>query len=75
MASRGRRDEMVIATKYTTDLRMGSMGGIKSNFTGNNTKSLHMSVEASLKKLQTDYIDVVSFACRTSSILVWLMIA
>lgn len=60
MAKHGRRDEMVIATKYTTDLKMGK-GGLKSNFTGNNAKSLHMSVEASLKKLQTDYIDIVGF--------------
>ena len=31
-----------------------------ANFTGNGTKSLHASVNASLKKLQTDYIDLVS---------------
>jgi len=30
------------------------------NFGGNGTKSLRASVEASLKKLQTDYIDLVS---------------
>jgi predicted aldo/keto reductase-like oxidoreductase len=30
-----------------------------SNFVGNGSKSLHESVNASLKKLQTDYIDVV----------------
>ncbi|KAI9667606.1 MAG: hypothetical protein M1821_000422 [Bathelium mastoideum] len=58
MAKRGNRDEMVIATKYTTDLKFGS-GGLKSNYTGNHTKSLHVSLEASLKKLQTDYIDVL----------------
>lgn len=34
---------------------------IKSNFTGNNTKSMFLSVEASLKKLKTSYIDVVRF--------------
>ena len=28
-------------------------------YTGNNTKSLHMSVEASLKKLRTTYIDLL----------------
>lgn len=37
-----------------------------ANFTGNGTKSLRTSVEASLKKLQTEYIDLVSFT--TSSI-------
>lgn len=30
-----------------------------ANFTGTGTKSLYMSVEASLRKLQTDYIDLL----------------
>lgn len=29
------------------------------NFNGNCSKSLHTSVEASVKKLQTDYIDLL----------------
>jgi aryl-alcohol dehydrogenase-like predicted oxidoreductase len=29
------------------------------NYTGNNAKSLHVSVEASLKKLRTSYIDIL----------------
>ena len=32
---------------------------MQSNFGGNSAKSLHVSVEASLKKLQTSYIDLV----------------
>lgn len=32
---------------------------IKANYQGPHQKSLHMSVEASLKKLQTDYIDLL----------------
>ena len=32
---------------------------LKVNFTGNNMKSLHVSVEDSLKKLRTDYIDIL----------------
>lgn len=63
MKKRGNRDEMVIATKYTTNFRAGPSAGpntIMANFSGNGTKSLHTSVEASLKKLQTDYIDLVS---------------
>lgn len=32
---------------------------LQSNYTGNNTKSLHVSLEASLKKLKTSYIDVL----------------
>ncbi|TPX13113.1 uncharacterized protein E0L32_006539 [Thyridium curvatum] len=60
MKKRGNRDEMVIATKYTTNYRSGKGNKqIMANFTGNGAKSLHMSVEASLKKLQTDYIDLL----------------
>lgn len=33
-----------------------------ANFGGNGTKSMRVSVEASLKKLQTDYIDLVRFS-------------
>lgn len=61
MKKRGVRDQMVIATKYTTCFRAGRGDSeIMANFTGNGTKSLHTSVNASLRKLQTDYIDVVS---------------
>ncbi|KAI9670465.1 MAG: hypothetical protein M1829_004788 [Trizodia sp. TS-e1964] len=60
MAARGVRDQMVIATKYTTDFKMGVMpDAIHANFTGNGTKSMHVSVRESLKKLQTDYIDLL----------------
>ena len=30
-----------------------------TTFVGNNLKSMHVSVEASLKKLRTDYIDIL----------------
>lgn len=30
-----------------------------ANFTGNGTKSMHTSLKASLKKLNTDYIDLL----------------
>lgn len=54
------RDQMVIATKYTTGFRQHSIGKeIQSNFVGNSAKSLHHSIEASLKKLRTDYIDIL----------------
>ncbi|KAK0636880.1 norsolorinic acid reductase [Bombardia bombarda] len=60
MKKRGNRDEMVIATKYTTNYRAGHGDTqIMANFTGNSTKSMHVSVQASLKKLQTDYIDLL----------------
>ena len=54
---------MVIATKFTTCFRAGRGDKeILINTTGNGTKSLHLSLEASLKKLQTTYIDLVSIA-------------
>ncbi|TVY33061.1 Norsolorinic acid reductase B [Lachnellula subtilissima] len=60
MKRRGNRDEMVIATKFTTPYRAGK--GDKEiiiNAAGNGSKSLHVSLEKSLKKLQTTYIDVL----------------
>ncbi|KAM0282667.1 hypothetical protein ACHAQH_002864 [Verticillium albo-atrum] len=60
MKKRDVRDQMVIATKYTTNFSAGpNAPNIMANFTGNGTKSLHTSVEASLRKLQTDYIDLL----------------
>lgn len=54
------RDEMVLATKFTTGYRtVGAHEKIKSNFQGNHSKSLRVSVNASLKKLKTDYIDLL----------------
>lgn len=60
MAERGCRDEMVVATKYTTGYKSDKGNKIiQSNFGGNNAKGMKHSVEASLKKLQTDYIDLL----------------
>ena len=47
----------MIATKYTTPYRTGR-SEILANTTGNSTKSMVVSVNASLKKLRTDYIDL-----------------
>ncbi|KAF7440811.1 hypothetical protein PC9H_001159 [Pleurotus ostreatus] len=59
MESRGNRDEIVVATKYTTGYKRADPNTkIKINFAGNNVKSMHLSVEASLKKLRTSYIDI-----------------
>jgi len=57
---RGIRDQLVIATKYTTNFVRGE-AGIRQRvlYAGNNTKSMHVSVEASLKKLRTSYIDIL----------------
>ncbi|KAF8583001.1 Aldo/keto reductase [Ramaria rubella] len=57
---RGIRDQLVIATKYTTYLKRGDNSvEVKINYVGNNHKSLHLSVEASLKKLRTSYLDIL----------------
>lgn len=60
MAQRRNRDQLVIATKFTTDFRSCKLGkGNAPNHCGNHKRSLHMSVRDSLKKLQTDWIDVL----------------
>ena len=57
----GLRDQMVVATKYTSSFEhyKGHNNIIHSNNAGNGTKSLHVSLKNSLRKLQTDYIDVL----------------
>ncbi|KAH7319921.1 norsolorinic acid reductase [Stachybotrys elegans] len=60
MAKRGNRDQIVLATKYTTNFMAGPIHPpVMANYTGNGTKSLELSVNASLRKLQTDYIDLL----------------
>ncbi|KAI9371769.1 NADP-dependent oxidoreductase domain-containing protein [Aspergillus egyptiacus] len=61
MQERGNRDQMVIATKYTTGFRTSHRDTepLQSNFVGNSFKSMRISVDRSLKKLQTDYIDLL----------------
>jgi aryl-alcohol dehydrogenase-like predicted oxidoreductase len=73
MKERGCRDEMVIATKFTANFRAfekkkdhDKAPKIVSNFGGNGTKSLKHSLEASLRKLQTDYIDIMYMHCISS---------
>jgi len=50
----GRRDRMVLATKYTL-----SMDHHDPNFSGNQRKNMIRSVEDSLRRLKTDYIDLL----------------
>ncbi|GME39749.1 Norsolorinic acid reductase [Neofusicoccum parvum] len=60
MKERNNRDQIVLATKFTTCYPSGKGGEkIKGNYQGNHAKSLKHSVAASLKKLQTDYIDLL----------------
>jgi aryl-alcohol dehydrogenase-like predicted oxidoreductase len=49
-----RRDEFVVATKYSLTLRAGDPNG-----GGNSRKSLVQSVESSLRRLRTDRIDLL----------------
>jgi len=56
MAARGNRDQIVIATKYSG----WNDGTTKdANSAGNHTKSMALTVRESLKRLQTDYIDIL----------------
>ena len=49
-----------VIKQYTTDYRLRDKTvAQRILYTGNNAKSLHMSVEASLKKLRTTYIDLL----------------
>lgn len=61
MEYRGVRDQMVVATKYSAGYRAYNRENepLQSNFTGNSAKSMHLSVRDSLKKLKTDYIDIL----------------
>jgi aryl-alcohol dehydrogenase-like predicted oxidoreductase len=61
MEKRGNRDEMIVATKFTTGYRgyEAGKGGHTANFSGNHRRSLHVSVRDSLRKLRTGWIDVL----------------
>ncbi|KAB2572668.1 hypothetical protein BFW01_g10321 [Lasiodiplodia theobromae] len=60
MAERGNRDQLVIATKYTSNYRSYAVGkGKAPNSHGNHRRCLHVSVRDSLKKLRTDWIDIL----------------
>ena len=49
----GLRDRTVLATKFTFNLKPGD-----PNAGGNSRKAIYLAVEASLRRLQTDYIDL-----------------
>lgn len=53
VAETGSRDRVVIATKYTNSAEPGN-----PNASGNGRKNMLRAVDASLKRLKTDYIDL-----------------
>lgn len=59
MEQRGIRDQIVIATKYTSNYKARSGVKDETPYIGNGARSLHLSVNASLKKLRTDFIDIL----------------
>ena len=60
MEARKNRDQIVLATKFTSPFRLSKAGKENIvNTVGNGAKSLHVSLNASLKKLKTDYIDLL----------------
>jgi hypothetical protein len=61
MEKRAIRDQMVVATKYGAGYRAYNRENepLQSNFTGPSAKSMHISVRESLRKLRTDYIDIL----------------
>jgi aryl-alcohol dehydrogenase-like predicted oxidoreductase len=58
IASRKNRDELVLATKYSSSYKGWDKSKIQSNYGGNGAKSLRVSLDLSLQKLQTSYIDL-----------------
>lgn len=62
VTARGNRDDLVIATKFTSNYKNGNKDHpIQVNRAGNSLKSIVLSLENSLKRLQTSYVDVL---CR-----------
>ena len=60
MAERKNRDRIVLATKFTTPYRDYDIGkAVAPNYSGNSKKSLQLSLRDSLRKLQTDYLDIL----------------
>lgn len=50
----------ILLFQYTTNYKRGNSNlKQKSCYNGNNIKSMHLSIEASLKKLRTSYIDIL----------------
>jgi aryl-alcohol dehydrogenase-like predicted oxidoreductase len=51
---KGRRERLVVSTKYSLTMRQGDPNGA-----GNHRKNMMQAVEESLRRLETDYIDLL----------------
>lgn len=59
MATRGNRDEIVLATKYVNTPYLGSKDKkIPINYGGTGSKSMKLALDESLARLKTHYIDL-----------------
>ncbi|PWY86594.1 putative aryl-alcohol dehydrogenase [Aspergillus sclerotioniger CBS 115572] len=58
--ARQNRDSLVLATKFSMDYRSHEVGRgpQAANFAGNSRRSIHVGIRDSLRKLQTDYVDI-----------------
>ncbi|KAJ3162164.1 hypothetical protein HDU88_007084 [Geranomyces variabilis] len=59
MKKRNNRDEIVLATKFSSTYVKPGEVKIAINATGNSAKSLHGSIARSLKNLNTTYVDIL----------------
>ncbi|CAK5265822.1 unnamed protein product [Mycena citricolor] len=59
MEQRGIRDQIILSTKFSTNYKARRNVALEVNYAGSNRKSMTLSVEASLKKLRTSYIDIL----------------
>lgn len=60
MEERKCRDQIVLATKFTCPLfPLEDEASVRTNMAGNHKKSLRVSLETSLKKLRTGYVDLL----------------
>ncbi|TFK27871.1 arylalcohol dehydrogenase [Coprinopsis marcescibilis] len=57
--TRGIRDQLIIATKYSSCTHIPAHSVGRAAYTGNSAKNLRNTVEKSLKALRTTYIDIL----------------
>ncbi|EKG21935.1 Aldo/keto reductase [Macrophomina phaseolina MS6] len=73
MELRGCRDDLVVATKYTQFYKPDAT--VRYNYQGNHRKSMHHSLENSLKNLRTRYVDIAGkvFYLGASDVPAWVV--